>query len=139
MTTYTGKQNVEPGIYLNLKKFSMKSIDERGPLPGTDTDTYYRVPMLLMLATAPLAGLAFVIFLPFIGFAMVAYLLGDKALQWAGNAITEMVRVVRPNWVPALAFLSRNKPAKKDKAEAHAPDAWQDDVEKKLNDKDDQA
>jgi hypothetical protein len=133
MTTYTGKQNVEPGLYINLKKFSVKSIDERGPLPGSETDTYYRAPMLLVLATAPLLGLAFVIFLPFIGFAMVAYLIGDKGLQWAGNATTEAVRVVRPGWAPSLAFLSRHKPARHEQAAPAAPDAWKEAVEKKLD------
>lgn len=133
MTTYTGKQNVEPGIYLNFKKLSIKSVDEQGPLPGSETDTYYRAPMLLVLAAAPLLGLAFVIFLPLIGFAMVAYVLGDKGLQWAGNATTEAVRVARPGWAPSLAFLSRNKPAKAKKADAHAPDAWQETIEKKLD------
>lgn len=133
MTTYTGKQNVEPGLYINIKRFSIKSIDEEGPLPGTNRDTYYRAPLLLVLATAPLLGLAFVIFLPFIGFAMVAYLLGDKALQWTGNAMTEAVRVVRPGWAPSLAFLSRSKPAKPSQAAGTEPDAWKEDVEKKLN------
>lgn len=136
MTTYTGTQNVEPGLYLNLKKFSVKSIDEAGPLPGTENDTYYRAPMLLVLATAPLLGLAFVIFLPFIGFAMVAYLLGDKAMQWGGNAATEAVRVVRPGWAPSRAFLGRSKPAKPTTATKAEPDAWQEDVEKKLNETD---
>jgi hypothetical protein len=139
MTTYTGKQNVEPGLYLNLKKFSIKHVEAAGALPGAETDTYYRLPMLVVLATAPLLGLAFVIFLPFIGFAMVAWLLGDKALQWTGNAVTEAVRVVRPNWAPSLAFLSRSKPAKKAQDEASTPDAWKDGVEKKLNGKNDES
>ena len=87
MTTYTGKQNVEPGLYLNLKRFSVKNIDKRGPLPGTEEDTYRRVPLLMVLATAPLLGLAFVIFLPFIGFAMVIYLLGEKAITVGDRAM----------------------------------------------------
>lgn len=137
MTTYTGTQNVEPGLYINFKKFTVMTMDEGGPLPGAETDTWRRAPLLLVLATAPLAGLAFVMFLPFIGFAMVAYLLGDKAIGWAGNAVTEMVRVVRPGWVPALAFLVRTKPVAKDEARPAdaAPDAWQDQVEQQLNDR----
>ncbi len=139
MTTYTGKQNVEPGLYLNLKKFSVKNIEKRGALPGTEADTYRRVPLLLVLATAPLLGLVFVIFLPFIGFAAVLYLLGEKAMQLVGGAATDAVRVVKPGWAPRLAFLSRFKPAKSDKTADAAPDAWTKDVEKKLNDKDRQA
>ena len=85
MTIYKGTQEVEPGLYLNLKRFTVKSVDTRGPLPGTEGDEYRRVPMLAMLAMAPLLGLVFVIFLPFIGFAMVTYLVGHKAAQAAGE------------------------------------------------------
>jgi hypothetical protein len=92
--------------------------------------------MLLMLAGAPLLGLAFVIFLPFIGFAAVAYLLSQKAVAVAQGAATEAVRVVRPSWAPALAFLNRSKPAPAaaDKTEpAPDVDAWKEEVEKKLS------
>jgi hypothetical protein len=133
MATYTGKQTAEPGLYLRTTKFAIKQLNESGPLPGTERDTYYRVPTLLALVTAPLAGLAFVIFIPLIGIAMALWLLGDLALQAIGNAIASAVRVVRPSWAPSLAFLSRNKPAGQDKADAPAPDAWEHDVEKKLD------
>lgn len=139
MTIYKGTQEVEPGLYLNLKGFAIKSVDTRGPLPGTDGDEYRRVPMLAMLAVAPLLGLAFVMFLPFIGFAMVAYLLGQKTVQAAGNLMTQAVRVVRPGWVPALAFLTRSKPAEpKDTAKVQ-PTAWEEKVEQTLKDTDPRA
>lgn len=136
MTTYTGTQEVEPGLYFNAKKFSLKSIDDRGPLPGTTDDEYRRVPMLVVLAFAPLLGLAYVIFLPFIGFAMVTWLLGHKAMQLAASAATEAVRVLRPGWEPSLAFLSRSKPAKPEDATDEKPDAWTAEVEKKLEEND---
>ena len=141
MTTYTGTQDVEPGLYFNLKRYRMKSVETRGPLPGTDKETYCRVPMLVMLASAPLLGLAFVIFLPLIGFAMVAWLLGQKVVQATAGAATEAIRVVRPSWAPSLAFLSRSKPADPAKTEQAAaePDAWTEDVEKKLNENDHRA
>lgn len=134
MTTYRGTQEVEPGLYLNTKNFGMTTVEARGPLPGADGETYRRVPMLLMLATAPLLGLAFVMFLPLIGFAAVAYLLGQKAVQVAGGAATEAVRVVRPSWAPSLAFLSRSKPAAP--ADIPAPpvaDPWAAKVETQLD------
>ena len=133
MATYTGTQNVEPGIYFSTTKFSIRNMDTGGPLPGTDGDRYYRVPTLLALATAPLAGLAFVVFIPFIGISMALWLLGGLALQWAGNATMEAVRVVRPSWTPALAFLSRSKPAKPNNAADTKPDAWKDDAKKQLD------
>jgi len=136
MTTYTGNQDVEPGLYFKVKQFRVKSIQTRGPLPGTEDDKYHRVPMLVMLAMAPLLGLVFVIFLPFIGFAMVLWLLGDKAVQLATRTATQAVRVLRPGWAPALAFLSRSKPAEPDTKVDQTPDAWADEVEEKLSESD---
>jgi hypothetical protein len=135
MTTYTGRQAVKAGIYLNTQTFNINTLDTDGPLPGTELDRFYRIPMLLMLAAAPLLGLAFVMFLPLIGFVMVLHLLGTKAYHLIADAATEGVRVLRPSWAPALAFLSRHKPAKPaPTAENPATDAWSEDVAKKLND-----
>jgi hypothetical protein len=136
MRTYTGSQSVEPGLYFNVKRFSVKSIESRGPLPGTRNDEYRRAPMLVMLLIAPLLGLAYVIFLPLIGFAMVTWLLGDKAAQLATGAAAKAVRVLRPGWAPSLAFLSRSKPAEPDKNVEQTPDAWTEEVEKKLSEAD---
>ena len=137
MTTYTGTQKVESGLYFNVKHLTITTMENEGTLPGTSDDRYRRVPMLLMLAAAPLLGLAYVIFLPLIGFGMVAYLLGHKAVQLATGTAAEAVRVLQPGWAPALAFLSRNKPAKVDQAAKDAePDAWKEQVEKKLDETD---
>ena len=136
MTTYTGTQTVEAGLYLNTTTFDVATMDANGTLPGTAQETYRRIPMLLMLAAAPLLGLAFVMFLPLIGFGMMLHLVGTKTRQLVTEAATAGVRVTQPSWAPALAFLTRSKPAKPvtaEKATTETPDAWKDDVEKKLH------
>lgn len=90
MTTYKGTQQVTPGLYLNFKRRTMAHVEKAGPLPGADGDRFYRVPMLLWLALAPLVGLVFVIFLPFIGFAMVGRLTADKVRRGIAMAIAAM-------------------------------------------------
>jgi len=137
MRTYRGTQEVEPGIYVNFRRLSASSIEEPGRLPGTEQDLYRRVPMVAMLALAPLFGLAYVIFLPLIGFAMVAWLAGTKVVQLGSTAASASVRVLRPGWAPALAFLSRSKPKKPADETETTPDAWTEEVEKKLNETDD--
>ena len=141
MTTYTGRQTVHAGLYLNTATYHMESLNADGTLPGTELQTYWRVPMLAMLAVAPLLGLAFVMFLPFVGFAVMLKLVGTKVLQLVGGAAADGVRVLRPSWAPALAFLTRSKPGNRDEKSAGNPanDAWKEDVEKKLNDDDHQA
>ena len=143
MTRHQGTEQVEPGLYVNLRQLAFKPLSESGPLPGSQTDVYYRVPIVVMLLAAPLMGLAYVVFLPFIGFAMVAYLLGGKGLQLAGGAAREAARVLRPAWEPSLAFLSRSKPAKPTEprglasnVQAETTDEWAESVERKLNETD---
>ena len=138
MTAYTGNQEVEPGLYLNLRTFNVSNLEKAGPLPGTADDTFRRVPMLLMLAAAPFLGLAYVVFLPFIGFVAVAYLLGGKAVQFASTVSEHVGRVRRPAWAPLVAYLNRSKPASPAGPEDTAPesDAWKDTVEKALNETD---
>ena len=135
MTIYTGTQNVEAGLYYTARPFKLTTMDQNGPLPGAGDRTYHRVPMILMLALAPLLGLAFVIFLPFIGFAMVARIAGEKAVELGGQLATQGARVLQPAWAPARAFLTRAKAAKPDTV-APTPDPWAEDVERRLADTD---
>jgi hypothetical protein len=132
MRTYTGSQDVAPGLYFSMKQFSIKSIERNGRLPGTKDDKYTRMPLPMMLAASVLLGLVYVMFLPFIGLAMVLWLLGTKAAQLATDAALQSARVVRPGWAPSLAFLSRSKHAEPGKNFGEAPDAWMEETEKKL-------
>ena len=130
MKRYTGSETVEPGLYFNPRQLSFKSVDEEGPLPGSTDEVYRRVPILVLLVVGPLLGLVYAVFLPFVGFAIVAWLLGVKAVQLAGDAAREAVRVLRPGWEPSMAFLSRSTPTK---TKREAPDEWAEDVRKKLD------
>jgi len=91
MTTYTGRQTVNNGFYLNTKTLALTTIDQPGTLPGSELDTYRRIPMAAMLAAAPLLGLAFVIFLPLIGIVMALKVVGGKALRAIADAADRTV------------------------------------------------
>ena len=77
-----------------------------------------------------ICGLIYVIFLPFIGFAMVAWLLAVKATHLAADVAHGAARALRPGWEPSMAFLSRTKPAN---AAQEGADKWAEEVGKKLN------
>jgi hypothetical protein len=124
MTRYYGNQNVDPGIYLNLRELSFKSLDDEGRLPGKETNVYYRVPALVLLVAAPLLGLVYAIFLPLIGFMMLGAFLASKFYGLAKQAADATVLVLRPAWQPARAFLTRGKRAKGEEQAAKPKDAW---------------
>lgn len=68
MTAYHGGQTVGGGLYLKVSTWDLESIaSEGGVLTGDKETRYSRVPLPVVLVGGPLAGLAYVIFVP-IGF-----------------------------------------------------------------------
>lgn len=71
---------VKGGYYLNRDAWDLIAIaGKEGVLPGEPGQRYVKLPVWSVLALAPLAGGLFVVFLPLIGFALVAL--------WAGRAV----------------------------------------------------
>jgi hypothetical protein len=128
MKRYIGTETVPPGLYFNLRQLSFKSLDEEGPLPGTPADAWRAVPTLMLLVVGPIMGLAFVVFLPLICFAMIGWLLAIKGARLAVTVVAAATRAVKPGWEPSLAFLSRGRPAKGDKGKT---DEWAEAARKK--------
>jgi hypothetical protein len=143
MRHYSGNEKVEPGIYFNLKQLSFESMEDEGCLPGTESDPYCRVPNLAFLVVGPFLGLAYVLFLPFIGFAMLAWVAATRLGGVLAEATAAGVRVLEPAWQPAMAFLSKGREGREKvpairKAAAVAADRqkvldpWAEDVRKEL-------
>jgi hypothetical protein len=69
------------GFYFNLKTWELSLHRTEGDaLPGDEADRYMRIPAVALLLLGPVMGFFFVIFLPFIGFALVARELGRRAM-----------------------------------------------------------
>jgi hypothetical protein len=143
MTRYHGNQIVDPGIYLNLRELSFKSLDDTGRLPGGEEAVYRQVPALVLLVAAPLIGLVYAIFLPLIGFMMLGTFLAGKLFAVTKQAAEASVPLLRPAWQPARAFLSRAKPAKKAPEKAAAEDEdedeWAEEARQEAEDEEDEA
>ena len=135
MKRYKGNEKVEPGVYFNLAQLKFKSMAEAGRLPDTVGDKYRRVPTVALLVVGPFLGAAYVIFLPFIGFGMLAWVVGTKLAHAMAEAGAAFIRVLRPVWQPAMAFLSRGKAAKGGR---NHTDRWAEDVKTELEDKKDE-
>jgi hypothetical protein len=75
---FAGGEQVKAGFYWNVREWEATIIPrEGGALKGAVETRYLRIPLPLLLVLAPLMGAAYAMFLPFVGFAMVAtYLAG---------------------------------------------------------------
>ncbi|MFP3939331.1 MAG: hypothetical protein ACLF0P_03405 [Thermoanaerobaculia bacterium] len=135
---YRGGETVEPGIYLDVRELRFRSMDEEGRLPGGETTRWRRVPAVVMLLAAPVISVAYFVFLPMVGFLMLAGVVGLKLHRLGKQLAIAMVPMLRPAWQPARAFLSRGKragrrPGEKTE-EAPAEDAWAEEARRDADD-----
>jgi len=108
-----GGQMTEGGVYLSLRTGEVIALPvEGGELPGRTAVPYVRIPTALGAVLGPLVGLAYVIFLPFIGLAMITWFAGRQAargIRALGRRATEMTTA---GWQPGLSYFVRRRQRK---------------------------
>jgi len=115
MKELKGGNKVPGGFYFHKGNWEITVVQgEKGVLPGNDETTWVRIPTLAMLVGAPVMGGLFVVFLPFLGFAMLFNHLGQKAASGLRRAADEVGAAVGPDWQPGTATFAGKKKAKKD-------------------------
>lgn len=88
MTPKRGGDKVAPGLYWCRNTWQIVPISRKpAPLPGPQEHSYWRVPTLGMLLVGPILGALFVVFLPFIGFALLIHGLASRGLQLASSKL----------------------------------------------------
>jgi len=108
-----GGHTVKAGTYWNLSNGNRVQMEQEGVLPGSGQTRYIKAPVAVMLMAAPVIGLLFAVFLPFIGIAMTLSLIGKKL----ANTVTEAAAgSMCFGWRPVEAYLA----GKKRKNEARA-------------------
>lgn len=113
MKRYNGGTKAEGGYYFNLKTWAIEAIEEDvGVLEGSTEDRYLRVPGLLLLPLALVLSFLFVVFLPFIGLAMFAYVVAQKLFSLPASAAKSLMAAVAPAPQPGEAYFA-GKPDEK--------------------------
>jgi hypothetical protein len=111
MTRYNGGTKVAGGYYLNLTSWEFQAVEgDAGVLPGSDV--FLHLPGLLVLPAAIILSFVFVVFLPFIGFALAAYALARKVGAMSHSGARSLAATVAPPVRPGLAYFAGE--AKKD-------------------------
>jgi hypothetical protein len=112
MTTYAGGTAVKGGYYLDLSTFTFAQVArDGGKLPGGDEHGFTRVPVVLVLAAAPVLGGAFVVALPFIAFGVTAYAIGKRLTGFGRAGAREVAATLAPPWAPGAAHLTGAPPS----------------------------
>jgi hypothetical protein len=115
-----GGHKVAAGTYWNLSNGSRVQMDQEGVLPGDGKTRYIKAPVAVMLMAAPVIGLVFAVFLPFIGIAMTLSLIGKKLVDGVASAAAGSMSF---GWRPIEAYLAgrkRKKEAREKKSDKDA-------------------
>jgi hypothetical protein len=108
-----GGHTVQAGTYWNMANGSRIMMEQEGVLPGDAKTRYIKAPTAVMLMAAPVIGLVFAVFLPFIGIAMSVKLIGEKLVQGVASAAAGSVSF---GWRPIEAYLAGRKRKKEARA-----------------------
>ncbi len=104
-----GGEAVGKGNYWNFSTGERVHIEAEGVLPGDAGITYYKAPPAAMLVAAPVLGLLYAVFLPFIGIAMLTAVAGRKVL---GGLVPGLWKGATFGWKPSEAYLAGKKKKK---------------------------
>jgi type III secretory pathway component EscV len=107
MTRYQGGMDVAGGYYLNLRGWSFEAVPgARGILPGSTESQYLRMPFVLLVPALLTVSLLFVVFFPFIGFALLAYAVALKVRKAMQSAVKAAAIGLAPTLTPGEAYLT---------------------------------
>jgi hypothetical protein len=122
MARYTGGTKVSGGYYWNARGWSVEVVGgEGGTLPGDAKARYLKVPFPLLFVVVPMMGALFLVFLPFIGFAMFAYAIAKRVGGGVRRGATELASTVTPGLVAGEAHLTGKPGEEEAPAKGEAP------------------
>ncbi len=118
MRNHVGGTQVPGGYYLNRREWDFATVSgKEGTLPGGPEDRFIRVPVLGLMLFAPIMGLLFVVFMPFIGFALAAYALTTKLGAWGRKLGGQLVSTMAPAFRPGEAYFAGEPKGEEPKSE----------------------
>jgi hypothetical protein len=114
MTTYHGNSNVKGGYYFSINSLNVEVIgEEGGTLAGPATTRYVSVPFPMLFVVVPVAGLAFLLFLPLIGFGFIAVALVRRVTGHVSRGADALAATVAPPHATGAAYLGGREGEKK--------------------------
>jgi hypothetical protein len=115
MAKYTGGEKVGGGYYWNVRNWEVEVVPSEGGRLKATAGTRVKVPFPALFVIVPLLGALFLMFLPFIGFALFAYAIVRKVTGGVKQGATELAATVQPGSFAAGSAYFTGKPGEEEK------------------------
>ena len=107
MTAIGGGNAVKSGYYLSKANWEFFPVERDGErLPGTAADHYVKLPLAAVFLVMPVLGGLMVVFLPFIGLALVAQAAVKPLTGIFHRSAQDLAATVTPGWAPGAAHFT---------------------------------
>jgi hypothetical protein len=122
MTRYAGGTKVSGGYYWNARGWNVEVVPQEGGTLPAGGARYVKIPFPLLFVVVPVMGLLFLVFLPLVGFGLLAYAIARRIAAPVRRGAAELASTLQPGMVPGEAHLTGKK-AEEQAADAKAPEA----------------
>jgi hypothetical protein len=122
MTTYGGGTAVKSGYYLNLSRWHLEPVENDGGKLPAGKGEWLRVNTVAALALVPVLGGLFLMFLPFIGFALAIQAAAMPVVRLFKTSAGDLASTMTPGWRPGEAHFT-GKSTENGSVDAQAPPA----------------
>jgi hypothetical protein len=107
MTTTSGGSAAKSGYYLSRANWEIVPVRHDGErLPGGSADHFVKVPLAVVFTVMPVLGGLMVVFLPFIGLALVAKQMAKPLAGLFHRSAQDLAATVTPGWAPGAAHFT---------------------------------
>ena len=118
MAKHTGGMQVGGGYYWNPRNWEVEVVPSEGAkLRGAADTSYVKVPFPALFVIVPVLGATFLMFLPVIGFGLLAYAAAKKVTGGVAKGATELASTVQPGQFAAGAAYFTGKPGEEKRDE----------------------
>jgi hypothetical protein len=117
MTRYMGGSEVRGGYYLSLDRWHIFAVSgEEGTLEGAGDERFVKLALPAVIVVVAALSLGYAMFLPFIGFALVAKALGGKLVELSKGLFHAAASAASPPARPGEAYLAGEPDEEREKA-----------------------
>jgi hypothetical protein len=124
MTKHSAGSQAKAGYYFNAASWDVHPVAADGErLPGETGQSWIAIPTVAALFLAPVLGLAFLMFLPFIGFYLSVEAALQPVLRIFKHEASELAATMSPGWQPGEAHLTGKREEGHQPVESQGPPA----------------
>jgi hypothetical protein len=104
--TYESGAVVKSGYYLNPTGWAVHPVAHDGERLPDGRGEWLRVPTVVAIGLTPILGLAFLMFLPLIGFVLAARAAANPIVRMFRASAADLAATMSPGWAPGEAHLT---------------------------------